>query len=105
MNWDSIPKCKEALSKGAASLKCLEAVFANILTAITLLAGMALFVMLCVGGFRYLTSGGDPKTAEGAKNTMTYALVGMVLIGVAFLIFRLIENFTGVSILTFTIPD
>ena len=105
MNWDLIPKCKLALDKGAASLKCLEAVFANVLTSITLLAGMALFMMIAWGGFRYLTSGGDPKSAEGAKNTMTFALLGMILIGVAFLVFKIIESFTGVSILTFTIPD
>ncbi|MBI2611601.1 hypothetical protein HYW54_02525 [Candidatus Gottesmanbacteria bacterium] len=105
MNWSDIESCGIAIEKGAASLKCLEAVFANILTSVTLLAGMALFVMLLWGGFRYLTSGGDPKAAEAARGTMTYALMGMVLIGVAFLIFKLIESFTGVSILTFTIPD
>lgn len=87
-----------------AQLKCLEAVFANILTAITSLAGIALFIMLLIGGFRYLTSGGDPKAAEGAKNTMTYALLGMVLMGVAFIVFNIISQFTGVDILRFRIP-
>ena len=87
-------------------LKCLEAVFANILMAITGLAGIALFVMLCIGGFRYLTSGGDPKAAESARHTMTYALLGIGLMGVAYVVFLLIGEFTGVEgLLNFEIPQ
>lgn len=101
MQWD--PKC---IQDGVPTLKCLESVFANILSAVTGLAALSLFVMLLIGGFRYLTSGGEAKAAEGAKNTMTYALLGMALIGLAFLIFNIIARFTGVtSILNFHIPD
>ncbi len=101
-SWD---KCLDPINQ-VPTLKCLEIVFANILTAVTSLAGIALFVMLVIGGFKYLTSGGDPKAAEGAKNTMTFALIGMALIGLAFLVFNLISNFTGVpDILKFRIPD
>ncbi len=91
---------------GVATLKCLEVVYANTLQIIVSLAGLSLFVMLCVGGFRYLTSGGDPKGAESGKQTMTYAIIGMALMGLAGLIFLIIQNFTGVeNLLKFQIPD
>ena len=88
-----------------ATLKCLEAVFRNVLLSITGLAGIALFIMLATGGFKYLTSGGDPKAAESAKNTMTFALVGVGLMGLAYIIFTIIGKFTGVEgLLNFQIP-
>ncbi len=100
MNWN------DCLSpEGVAQLKCLEVVFANTLQVITGLAGLALFVMLIIGGIKYLTSGGDPKASEGAKNTMTYALIGIVLMGLAYLIFNILQNFTGVDFLKFDIPE
>lgn len=63
-------------------------------------AGIALFIMLLVGGFKYITSGGDPKAAEGAKKTLTYAIGGMVLIACSYLILRVIADFTGVNNIT-----
>ncbi|KKR88429.1 MAG: hypothetical protein UU37_C0003G0003 [Candidatus Gottesmanbacteria bacterium GW2011_GWA2_41_12] len=87
------------------TFKCLESVFSNILSLATSLAGLALFVMLIIGGVKYMTSGGDAKASESAKNTMTYAVVGLLLIVSAFIIFKLIASFTGVdSILIFKLP-
>lgn len=67
-------------------------------------AAIGLFVMLLIGGFKYITSGGDPKAAAAAKATLTYAIGGMVLIACSYLILLVLSNFTGVpSILNFTI--
>ena len=87
------------------TFKCLEVVFGNILTVSISLAILALFVMLLIGGFKYLTSGGDQKATATAQQTMTSALIGIVLLALAFIIFKLIEQFTGVNVTTFTIPE
>ncbi len=94
----------EITSEGAPTLKCLEAVFANILSVVVTLAGIALFVMLTIGALRYLTSGGDPKATEAARKTMTSAVLGMALIIGSYLILRLISSFTGIELLRFEIP-
>lgn len=86
------------------TLKCLEAVFSRILGIVVSLAVLALFVMLVTGGFKYLTSAGDQKKAAAAQQTMTYAIMGVGLMAIAFLIFKIIEAFTGVPITVFTIP-
>ena len=86
------------------TFKCLEVVFSNLLTVIVSLAVLALFVMLVIGGFKYLTSGGDPKMAGSAKQTITFALIVILLMVVALLIFRIIEAFTGVNLTKFNIP-
>ena len=36
-----------------------------------------LFVVL--GGFRYITSGGNPQSAARAKDTILYALIGLTI--------------------------
>ena len=86
-----------------AKLTDLEGVFSNVVGAVLALAGIILFVMLISGGFKYITSGGDPKGVEEAKKTLTYAIGGMVLLAMAFLILRFIEQFTGAQVTRFRI--
>lgn len=105
-----MPKVWEEIAPGCVqddipTIKCLEAVFYNILKVAVSLVTLALFIMLIVGGFKYLTSGGDPKATESAKNTMTYAIIGLVVIIGSYLILRAIEYFTGVTLTKFEIPS
>jgi hypothetical protein len=64
------------------------------------LGGIALFAMLLMGGFKYITSGGDPKAAEAAKNTITYAIIGIIIMVSSVLILTIIGQFTGVTNIT-----
>jgi len=94
----------EALGSGdPATLEGLERVFSGIITSLLGFAGIALFIMLIVGGFLYITAGSDPKRAEGAKKTLTYAIMGIVFIALAFLFLQIISWFTGVDVTTFRV--
>lgn len=86
-----------------ATIKCLEPLFKNLVGAIVALAGIALFIMLIVGGFNMLLSGGDQKKLEAAKGTITNAIIGLVVIVVAYLILLTIKEFTGVDVTTFQV--
>lgn len=86
-----------------AKLFELEKIFGNVVETLLALAAIALFLMLVLGGFKYLTSQGDPKNVEGARNTLTYAIGGMALIGLSFLILKFIEFFTGANLTEFKI--
>jgi len=90
--------------EGVAQLKCFEVVFARIVAMITGLASIIFFIMLVYGGFRYLTSAGNPKAMEGAQGTLTAAILGMLLIVISYLILLLIQYFTGIQVTVFTIP-
>ena len=92
-----------ANAENAASLRDLEVVFAKIVSVILGLAAIALFIMLLVGGFKFITAGGDPKAVESAKKTLTYAIAGMVLTASAYLILRFINVFTGVDVVNFRV--
>jgi cytochrome bd-type quinol oxidase subunit 2 len=88
---------------GVATLQGLEGLFNNLISAILALAGIVLFLLLLLGGFKYLTSGGDPKAAESARNTLTYAIFGLLIIVLSFLILLFIEDFTGAEVTNFII--
>jgi hypothetical protein len=86
-----------------ATIKGFEAIFNNVVSISLGLGGIVLFVLLLSGGFKYITAGGDPKAIEGAKKTITYAIAGIVLLALAFLIIRLIEQITGAPVTQFVI--
>jgi hypothetical protein len=86
-----------------ASLSDLEVLFQRVISIALGLGGIVLFVMLVVGGFKYLTSGGDPKAVESAQKTLTSAILGLVLLLSAYLILKLIGNFTGIDLTTFRV--
>lgn len=87
----------------AAQLTDLEGIFQNALGAALGLGGILLFFMILAGGFQYMTSAGDPKKLEGAQHTLTYAIVGMVLVAAAYLILVIINEITGADVINFSI--
>lgn len=64
-------------------------------------AFIALTIMLLVSGFKYLTSGGDPKATQAAGQIITWAFLGIIFLILAWLILKLIETFTGVTLTQF----
>lgn len=88
-----------------ATIKGFECLFSNFISVILAFAGIVLFIMLVTGGFRYLVSGGDPKAVESAKGTLTQAIVGIVILVLAFLILKLIETITGVPVTQFKVTN
>lgn len=56
------------------------------------LAAPILVIVLVVGGFIYVTSGGNPKRTEQAKSLLTSAIVGIIIALAAWLIVNTILN-------------
>ncbi|MYB40345.1 hypothetical protein F4X86_03735 [Candidatus Saccharibacteria bacterium] len=55
----------------------------NIINLFSIAAGTATVIMIIYAGFRYVVSGGDEKGVKGAKNTVIYAVVGIILVALA----------------------
>ncbi|OGE12885.1 hypothetical protein A3G14_03275 [Candidatus Curtissbacteria bacterium RIFCSPLOWO2_12_FULL_38_9] len=67
-------------------------------------AAVAFFIVLIIGGIQFLMSGGDPKAAAGARNTLTYAIIGIILVVVSWLILLVVQNITGVDVTNVSFP-
>ena len=58
----------------------------NIINIFSAVVGAVAVIMLIVGGFRYITSGGASDKVGSAKNTLVYAIVGLIIVALAQLV-------------------
>ena len=67
-------------------------VFSRITNTILLIVGLISVIMLVYGGLRYILSGGDSKKVTDAKNTVLYAIIGLIISLLAFTIVNFVLN-------------
>lgn len=75
----SVSSCSNG-PNGADKVNRLLRKFINLLSA---LVGVVAVIMIIIGGFRYVTSGGNDTGVTGAKNTILYAIIGLVVVALA----------------------
>ena len=73
-------------------------------TLILIVAALVFFFMLIIGGIKWITSGGDKGQTEAARNQITAALIGLVIVFAAYAIISLVSTFFSINILQLTIP-
>ena len=67
-------------------------VFRQVTNTILYIVGIIAVRMLIIGGIRYVESGGDAKKVTDAKNTVLYAIIGLVICFLAFAIVKFVIN-------------
>ena len=70
----------------------LNGVLKRIINIFSIVVGAVSVIMIIIGGFRYIISGGDSAGVSGAKNTILYALVGLVIVLFAQLIVKFVVS-------------
>jgi len=55
----------------------------TIVNIFSIIVGLISVIMIIYGGFRYVTSGGDSNNVSNAKNTIIYAIIGLVVVALA----------------------
>ncbi len=83
------------LQEGAEAMQCdgcprdlfgENGVFKQITNTILYIVGIIAVIMLIIGGIKYVVSGGDSKKVTDAKNTVLYAIIGLIISFLAFAI-------------------
>lgn len=67
-------------------------VFTRITNTVLYAVGIISVVMLIYGGLRYVISGGDNKKVTDAKNTILYAIIGLIISILSFAIVNFVIN-------------
>lgn len=62
----------------------------SIINVISVIVGAVAVVMIIVGGLRYITSGGESSSVSGAKNTILFAIIGLIIVVFAQLIVQFV---------------
>lgn len=77
----------------------LTSIVKLIVNIISVLVGVAAVTMLMWGGMKYITSGGDTNKAKSAKDTIVYALIGLVIVALSqFVVKYVLATATNASI-------
>lgn len=86
---------------GGSAESGLKGLASTIVKYFSIIVGAASVIMIIYGGFRYITSGGDSGKVGNAKNTLIYALIGLIIVALAQLIVRVVISQANTSSSTF----
>ena len=62
----------------------------RIINLLSLVVGVVAVIMIIIGGLRYITSGGSDTGVTSAKNTILYAIIGLIIVALAQLLVRFV---------------
>jgi len=81
-----------------ASENSLNDLIADIINIVSVIVAIIAVIMIIIGGFKYITSGGDSGNVTGAKNTILYAVIGLVIVALAqFIVKFVLTQATGLT--------
>lgn len=74
----------------------INTILTQVINIFSIIVGVIAVIMIIFGGLKYITSGGDSGNVSGAKNTIIYALVGLVIVALAqFIVHFVLGKATG----------
>ncbi len=71
-----------------------------VLTFVMVIAALLVFLYLIMGGIQWITSGGDKGKTEEARNKITSAIVGLIVLAASYAILLIALRFLGFNDLT-----
>ncbi len=68
----------------------VNSLITQIINIFSVIVGIIAVIMIIWGGLKYITSGGDSGNVTGAKNTILYAIIGLIIVALAQFIVRFV---------------
>jgi hypothetical protein len=65
-----------------------------VINIISIIVAVVAVIMIIFGGLKYITSGGESSNVSGAKNTILYAIIGLVVVALAQFVVRFVLDKT-----------
>lgn len=83
------------LNANAGDTECksdvsLSSIVSTLINIFSVIIGIVAVIMIIVAGFRYVTAGGDSGNITSAKNTLMYAIIGLVIAALSQAIVRFV---------------
>ncbi len=80
------------LEGGLGSETTLTGFILRVINIALALAGLIAVLFLVIGGFRYITAGGNEDSASSAKKIILNAVIGIIVIILSFVVVRVVSN-------------
>lgn len=75
----------------------ISSVLSNIINLLFAAAAITTLFMIIFSAFQWITSGGEKENVAKARGRLTWAIIGLVLLSLAFLLMRVLGSITGFS--------
>ncbi|MFZ5534643.1 MAG: hypothetical protein ACOY3M_00635 [Patescibacteria group bacterium] len=82
----------------------LGSIISSLVGVFLILALISTFLYMMLGGFDWVTSGGDKTKLQSARDKITNALVGLVVVGASWAVMMIVSNFIGIDFPNLPIP-
>lgn len=70
----------------------VKTIVGSVINILSMAVGVISVIMIIIGGFKYITSSGDSNNVNSAKNTILYAIIGLVIVAMAQIIVLFVLN-------------
>lgn len=84
--------CTTSSAKVTGADDKVNALIKNAIRIFQIIVGLISVFMVIMGGLKYITSGGDSGKVGEAKNAILYAIIGLIIVGVAQVIVQFALN-------------
>lgn len=75
--------CKDVNTQSKSNKNPILNILKTALNIISYVAGIAAIILIVIAGITFMTSGGDPQSVSSARNTIIYAIVGIIILVVS----------------------
>lgn len=83
--------------KTPTPISCIPHFISNIVSFAIPFAGVAAVFFIVLAGIKFLTSGGDPIKVEEAKKSLTFAIIGLIIILLVFVFIKVFSHTFGLG--------
>ncbi len=90
VNLDVSSSCSSGQLSGDQANQKINNLIHTIINLLSVVVGVVAVIMIIVGGLRYITSGGSDTSVTGAKNTILYAIIGLIIVAMAQILVRFV---------------
>lgn len=100
------PVLPDALGRGGNSTgpSALGSIISSLVGVFLILAFISALLYMLLGGFDWITSGGDKTKLQSSRDKITNSLVGLVVVGASWAVMMIVGNFMGIDFPNLPIP-
>ncbi len=86
-------------TSGTTAMEQVTGAVSSVVGFMTVLAGIWFLFQLLIGGYEWISSSGDAKKLEAARNRLSHGFVGLIIIVAAWALLAVVGQFLGFDIL------
>ena len=76
-----------------------ENLISTVVGFLTIVAGISFILYFIIAGFSWITAGGDPEKVKKAQANITNALIGLIIVAIAYTVTAIVGSLLGFDIL------